>query len=306
MNIGFLCPGQASQKVGMGIDLYQKTDLGKKYFDIANEIMENDIQKIIFEGPEQKLKETKFTQPAIYIVSVIIGKLLINKGIKPNCAAGHSLGEYTALTLANSFDFRTGLELVKIRANGMQEACKNNDGSMAAIIGLKDNEVKNICKSYTGGVVVAANFNSKNQVVISGEKDAIKNVIDIMLESGAIKAVELNVSGAFHSPLMGEAKNILAEKLLSTEINDTDIPVYANVSSKPLMQASKIRLSLIDQLESPVLWHQTITNMIHDGVKLAIEVGPGRVLKTLSRRIDRSLNMASIESHEEIENFEYV
>ena len=177
---------------------------------------------------------------------------------------------------------------------------------MAAIIGLKDSEVKSICKSYTDGVVVAANFNSENQVVISGEKDAIKNVIDIMLESGAIKAVELNVSGAFHSPLMGAAKNILAEKLLSTEINDTDIPVYANVSSKPLVQASKIRLSLIDQLESPVLWHQTITNMIHDGVKLAIEVGPGRVLKTLSRRIDRSLNMASIESHEEIENFEHV
>ena len=306
MKIGFLCPGQASQKVGMGLDLYEKTELGKKYFDIANEIMGLDIQKIIFDGPDERLKETRYTQPAIYIVSVIIGKLLIEKGINPTYAAGHSLGEYSALTLAESFNFKDGLELVKVRALGMQKACENNSGSMAAILGLEDNIVEEICESYKNGVVVAANFNAKGQVVISGEKDAIKNIMVEMLDAGAMKAIELNVSGAFHSPLMSSAKRILAEKLLSAKINNSKFPVYANVSSNPISKDSEIRKSLIDQLESPVKWHQIISNMIYDGVKLAIEVGPGRVLKGLSKRIDRSLNMTSIESHEEIINYQYV
>ena len=306
MKIGFLCPGQASQKVGMGLDLYEKTELGKKYFDIANEIMGLDIQKIIFDGPDERLKETRYTQPAIYIVSVIIGELLIEKGINPTYAAGHSLGEYSALTLAESFNFKEGLELVKIRALEMQKACENNSGSMAAILGLEDNIVEEICESYKNGIVVAANFNAKGQVVISGEKDAIKNIMVEMLDAGAMKAIELNVSGAFHSPLMSSAKKILAEKLLSAKINNSKFPVYANVSSKPISKDSEIRESLIDQLESPVQWHQIISNMIYDGVKLAIEVGPGRVLKGLSKRIDRSLNMTSIESHEEIINYQYV
>ena len=306
MKIGFLCPGQASQKVGMGLDLYEKTELGKKYFDIANEIMGLDIQKIIFDGPAESLKETQYTQPAIYIVSVIIGELLIERGINPSYAAGHSLGEYSALTLAESFNFKEGLELVKIRALEMQKACENNSGSMAAILGLEDNIVEEICESYKNGIVVAANFNAKGQVVISGEKDAIKNIMVEMLDAGAMKAIELNVSGAFHSPLMSSAKKILAEKLLSAKINNSKFPVYANVSSKSISKDSEIRKSLIDQLESPVQWHQIISNMIYDGVKLAIEVGPGRVLKGLSKRIDRSLNMTSIESHEEIINYQYV
>ena len=307
MSVAFLCPGQASQKVGMGFDLYNNTKLGKKYFDIANDIMGLDIQNIIFNGPEEELKQTQYTQPAIYIVSVIVGELLIKKGLKPLCAAGHSLGEYSALALAQSFDFATGLELVKIRAEAMQNACKLNKSTMAAVIGLEDEKVVKICQSHANeGIVVAANFNAQSQVVISGEIRAIKSIIPIMKEAGALKVVELNVSGAFHSPLMSSAKEILSDKLLSTNINDSTFPIYSNVSASPVSSAEEIRNALIQQLESPVLWHQTITQMIKDGVKNAIEVGPGHVLQGLSKRIDRSLNMNGVEYLEEIVNFKHV
>ena len=306
MSLAFLCPGQASQKVGMGLDIYNKTDLGKDFFTQANQIMNEDIQNIIFNGPEEKLKETQYTQPAIYIVSVLIGKLLIENGVKPNCAAGHSLGEYSALTLAESFDFETGLRIVKIRAEEMQKAGNNTKGTMAAVLGLEDNIVSEICKSNNEGIVVAANYNAKGQVVISGEIKSVKNVMKKMLKAGASKTIELKVSGAFHSPLMISAKEKLTQELLSIDIKDSKIPIYTNVSSKPLNKSSDIKQSLIDQLDHPVKWHQSITNMISDGVKTALEVGPGRVLKGLSRRIDRSLDMISVESHEEIVNFQYV
>ena len=306
MSLAFLCPGQASQKVGMGKDIYNSTDLGKEYFSIANEIMGENIQDIIFNGPEEKLKETRFTQPAIYIVSVIIGKLLIEKGVKPSCAAGHSLGEYSALTLAGSFDFVTGLKLVRIRALEMQKAGENTKGTMAAILGLDDNIVSEICNDYNEGVVVAANYNAKGQVVISGEIESVKNTMNKMMNAGASKVIQLNVSGAFHSPLMAEAKDALTQELLSIDIKDSKIPIYANVSSKSINKFSDIRQSLIDQLDQPVKWHQTITNMVANGVKSGIEVGPGRILKGLSKRIDRSLNMISVESHQEIVNFQYV
>tara|TARA_B100000579_G_C22829376_1_gene855018 strand:+ start:1369 stop:2292 length:924 start_codon:yes stop_codon:yes gene_type:complete len=307
MSIAFLCPGQASQRVGMGYDLYNNTDLGKKYFDIANEIMSVDIKDIIFNGPEQQLKQTQFTQPAIYIVSVIIGELLINKGIKPACAAGHSLGEYSALSLGKSFDFETGLELVKIRSEAMQNACALNKGTMAAVIGLEDDKIIKICQSHKNeGIVVAANFNAKAQVVISGESKAIKSIIPLMKEAGALKVIELNVSGAFHSPLMSSAKIVLADKLSSINIKDSSFPIYSNVTALPISSSDEIKNALIDQLDSPVLWHQSITQMINDGSKNAVEVGPGRVLQGLTKRIDRSLNMNGVESHEQIVNFKYV
>ena len=307
MSIAFLCPGQASQKVGMGFDLYNDTELGKKYFNIANDIMNIDIKNIIFNGPEEKLKQTQHTQPAIYIVSVIIGELLINKGIEPMCAAGHSLGEYSALTLAKSFDFATGLELVKIRSEAMQNACKLNKGTMAAVIGLEDDKIIKICESYNSkGIVVAANFNAKAQVVISGELKAIKSIIPLIKEAGALKVIELNVSGAFHSPLMSSAKTILSDKLSSININDSSFPIYNNVSALPISSSNEIKNSLINQLDSPVLWHQSITQMINDGINNAIEVGPGRVLQGLTKRIDRSLNMNGVESLEQVVNFEYV
>ena len=307
MSIAFLCPGQASQKVGMGFDLYNDTELGKKYFNIANDIMNIDIKNIIFNGPEEKLRQTQHTQPAIYIVSVIIGELLINKGIEPMCAAGHSLGEYSALTLAKSFDFATGLELVKIRSEAMQNACKLNKGTMAAVIGLEDDKIIKICESYNSkGIVVAANFNAKAQVVISGELKAIKSIIPLIKEAGALKVIELNVSGAFHSPLMSSAKTILSDKLSSININDSSFPIYNNVSALPISSSNEIKNALINQLDSPVLWHQSITQMINDGINNAIEVGPGRVLQGLTKRIDRSLNMNGVESLEQVVNFEYV
>ena len=306
MGLAFLCPGQASQKVGMGHDIFRKTKMGKQYFEAANDIMGLDIQDIIFNGPEDTLKQTQYTQPAIYIVSVIIGELLKEEGVIPSCAAGHSLGEYSALSLANAFDFITGLELVKVRSKGMQNAGLNNPGVMAAVIGLDDEKVQKICQSYNDGIVVAANYNAKGQVVISGELEAVRSIMSIMKEAGAIKVVELNVSGAFHSPLMNTAKEVLSKKLLSIEIRNSEIPVYANVSASPISSGDDIRQALIDQLEKPVLWHESVTRMIKDGITAAVEIGPGRVLQGLSRRIDRSLNMNGVESLEQIVNFSYV
>ncbi|MDP6034363.1 MAG: ACP S-malonyltransferase [Candidatus Marinimicrobia bacterium] len=306
MGIGFLCPGQASQKVGMGLDLYENSTLGKQFFDTANDIMGVDIQHIIFNGPEEELKQTQFTQPAIYIVSVIIGMLMLENGIQPSCAAGHSLGEYSALTLAKSFDFETGLNLVKVRAEGMQFAGTQNPGTMAAVIGLDDETTQNICNQYSNGIVVAANFNAKGQVVISGDVDAVHAVMPLLKDAGAMKVIELNVSGAFHSPLMTPAKEMLSEMLLSIEIRDSEIPVYANVTASPVSNKDEIRQSLIDQLENPVRWHESITRMIKDGMNHGVEIGPGRVLQGLSRRIDRSFDMSGVESLEQIVNFDYV
>ncbi|MDP7566657.1 MAG: ACP S-malonyltransferase [Candidatus Marinimicrobia bacterium] len=306
MGIGFLCPGQASQKVGMGLDLYENSTLGKQFFDTANDIMGVDIQHIIFNGPEEELKQTQFTQPAIYIVSVIIGMLMLENGIQPSCAAGHSLGEYSALTLAKSFDFETGLNLVKVRAEGMQFAGTQNPGTMAAVIGLDDETTQNICNQYSNGIVVAANFNAKGQVVISGGVDAVHAVMPLLKDAGAMKVIELNVSGAFHSPLMTPAKEMLSEMLLSIEIRDSEIPVYANVTASPVSNKDEIRQSLIDQLENPVRWHESITRMIKDGMNHGVEIGPGRVLQGLSRRIDRSFDMSGVESLEQIVNFNYV
>lgn len=303
MKLAFLCPGQASQKVGMGHDLYINTEIGKKYFDRANEIMGVEIQDIIFNGPEETLRQTRFTQPSIYIVSVILGTLLKNNGVQPTSSAGHSLGEYSALALAGAFDFETGLKLVKVRAESMQKAGETHPGSMAAIIGLKDPEVINICAQYQEGIVVSANFNAPGQVVISGERPAVQAIMNLAKDAGAMKVVELNVSGAFHSPLMSSAREVLAEMLNSIEIQDTQFPVYANVTAEPMSQAGQIRQALIDQLESPVLWHATLTHMIRNGITNAVEVGPGRVLQGLARRIDRSLVLTGVESLEQVEQY---
>lgn len=306
MSFAILCPGQASQKVGMGQDLYQETELGKSYFDAANDILGMDIQDIIFSGPEETLKQTQYTQPAIYIVSVIISELLKQKGVMPTCAAGHSLGEYSALAISGAFDFETGLELVKVRAEGMQNAATIHPGTMAAVIGMDDEKVRELCNTFSDGIVVAANYNAKGQVVISGEMDAVRAIMPQMKNAGALKVVELNIGGAFHSPLMTPAKEALMEKLASIDIQNSKIPVYANVSASPVSSGDEIRQSLIDQLENPVRWHESISQMINDGVTSAVEVGPGRVLQGLTRRIDRSLNMNGVESHEQIVNFKYV
>ncbi len=304
MKTAWLFPGQASQKVGMGKDLFDQTELGKQYFNQANGIMGCDIQSIIFDGPEDTLKQTQFTQPSIYIVSVILGELLKEKGYSPNAVAGHSLGEYSALAVADAFDFETGLSLVKVRAESMARAGEVQQGTMAAIVGLDDETVTNLCENYSGdGVVVAANFNSPGQVVISGSPDAVHAVSESAKESGARMAVELNVSGAFHSPLMTPAREALAEMLNSLEISDVLFPVFTNVDAKPVTKGNDIKDSLIRQLENPVLWTKSILSMKDTGIESFIEVGPGKVLQGLNKRIDRRTPSQGIDSLEQLENF---
>ena len=299
---GWLFPGQASQKVGMGLDLKENSEKARKYFEMSNEIMECDIQSIIFDGPEEKLKRTEYTQPAIYIVSAIMGYLLIDRGLKPDALAGHSLGEYSALAIGEVFDFPTGLKLVKFRSENMAEAGKKEKGSMAAIVGLDDNSVQKVCSSYDGtGTVVAANYNSPGQVVISGSPDAIQWAMSASKKAGARMTVELNVSGAFHSPLMSSARENLAEMVNSLEISDSTFPVYTNVDAKPVTRNKDIKDSLIRQLESPVQWTKTILAMKKNGVQAFYEVGPGKVLQGLNKRIDKKILSKGIGSINQLE-----
>ena len=295
--IGWLFPGQGSQYVGMGLDLKKHSEKAKEYFDISNEIMNCDIQSIIFNGPEELLKKTEYTQPAIYIVSVITGYLLIDKGLRPTALAGHSLGEYSALAIGGAFDFTTGLKLVKSRSENMANAGMEKSGTMAALVGLDDETVINLCKSYEGnGVVVPANFNSPGQVVISGNINAVEWAITSSKDAGARMAVELNVSGAFHSPLMSPARENLAEMINSLEISDTVYPVFTNVDAKPVIKTIDIKSSLIQQLENPVLWAKSILEMKNKGINHFIEVGPGKVLQGLNKRIDRSIKSQGVDS----------
>ena len=302
MKRAFLFPGQASQKVGMGLDLYQETYIGRKYFDIANEIMDIDLKDIIFNGPDEKLKQTKFTQPAIYLVSVILGELLKQNNIKADVVAGHSLGEYSSLAFAGAFPFEIGLELVKLRADSMQNASTIMNGTMAAVIGLERVSIDKVCSNYDG-IVVPANFNAPGQIVISGEVDAVQNVMILLKEAGAKKVIELNVSGAFHSPLMSSAKEALTEKLNSIEINDIEIPVYSNVSAQPVTKSDDIRSNLILQLDNAVLWQDIIINMIKNRISKFIEVGPGKVLQGLTKRIDRNVISAGIETNIDVNSY---
>lgn len=303
--IGWLFPGQGSQYVGMGLDLKENSEKAKEYFDISNEIMNCDIQSIIFNGPEELLKKTEYTQPAIYIVSVITGYLLIDKGLKPTALAGHSLGEYSALAIGGAFDFTAGLKLVKSRSENMANAGMEKSGTMAALVGLDDETVINLCKSYEGnGVVVPANFNSPGQVVISGNINAVEWVIKSSRDAGARMAVELNVSGAFHSPLMSPARENLAEMINSLEISDTVYPVFTNVDAKPVTKAIDIKSSLIQQLENPVLWAKSILEMKNKGINHFIEVGPGKVLQGLNKRIDRSIISQGVDSITKLEQID--
>jgi [acyl-carrier-protein] S-malonyltransferase len=275
----------------MGHDVYEDTEIGQSYFTKADDIMGCELSSIILNGPEDKLKETRFTQPALFTVSVILGKLLIEKGIKPDFGAGHSLGEFSALTIANSFDFETGLKLVKCRANAMYEVGKALQGTMGAVIGLSTEEVQSLCDDATknGFVVSPANFNAPGQVVISGNIDAVQLVMKNAKESGAKMTVGLNVSGAFHSALMKPARHSLADILNSIEIKDADFPIFLNVTALPTQDNAEIKSNLLRQLEHPVLWSQTIENMISSGTTRFLEVGPGKVLTGLNRRINKSV-----------------
>ena len=302
LKIGWIFPGQGSQYIGMGKDLYERSKIARNLCKIADDILGFDIKSVVLDGTDEQLNKTIFTQPAIYVTSIILGKILLSKGIEPFSVAGHSLGEYSALTISNSFSFEKGLELVKVRSESMDIAGKINGGTMAAIVGLDEEKVQVICSSYKGkGIVVIANFNSPNQIVISGSRDAVFETIEKAKNSGAKLAIELKVSGAFHSPLMQPAREALIEIVDSIKFKDPIYPFFNNVDGKILSDGQRIKFSLIEQLEKPVLWTKSILEMKKYGVESFLEVGPGKVLQGLNKRIDRSLISKGVDSLSEIE-----
>lgn len=287
--IAFLYPGQASQYVGMGKDLYDKSSRVKEIFEQANDIMGFDLKSICFEGPEEELTQTRVTQPAIFVHSIIVSELLAEQNINPDMAAGHSLGEYSALAAAKSISFEDGLWIVKKRGELMQHAGEKQPGTMAAIIGLSGEEVVEICKeASSAGIVAAANFNSPSQVAISGSREAIARASELAEQRGAKKVIPLVVSGAFHSPLMESAQQELKAALMEIDIQTAEFPVYANVTAMPVKNSDEIRKLLYKQLTHPVRWVETIENMLSDGGTDFYEVGPGSVLAGLVKRINRN------------------
>ena len=283
MHNAFLFPGQGSQYVGMGEDFYNNSSYAQEIYKIASDILGFNLQEISFNGPEETLKETQYTQPAIFVHSIIVDKFLKEKDIRANAVAGHSLGEFSALVSADVLSFESALEIVKVRSSEMAQAGKNAPGTMAAILGADDDQLKIICKQ--NGVVVPANINAPGQVVISGEIKAIENAIITAKEIGIRRALALNVSGAFHSPLMAPARQPLLDVIDSIEFNNAKIPVYQNVSASPVTNAAAIRDNILNQLENPVLWCDTILNLKQMGITDFYEVGPGKVLKGLNRQI---------------------
>ena len=294
-NIAFIFPGQGSQYVEMGKDFYENFEVARKYFDKANDILDIDLKELCFEGPEDVLTETQNTQPAIFTVSMIAFELLKEKGIKPSIVAGHSLGEYAALCAAGVFDFETGLKLVRKRGELMASAVsEGSKGTMAAIIALDRDKIENICNEVKG-VCELANINSPMQIVISGEEEAVHEAMEKAEEAGAKKIVELNVSSAFHSQLMEPAKNKLKEYIEKVEFNDPEIPVIANSTANFVRNKEEIVSALEKQLTNAVRWVESMELMAENDVNLAFEVGPGRVLKSLMRRIDRSIKTYNIQ-----------
>ena len=289
----YVFPGQGSQFSGMGKDLYDRYKVAKTLFKSANEILGFDITKILFEGTKEDLQQTRVTQPAIYIHSVIMSKVLGDK-FRPDALAGHSLGEYSALTAAGTISFDSGLKLVSQRAEAMQKACDLEDGTMAAILGLEDEKVVEICDQIEG-LVVAANFNCPGQLVISGCTDAIASACEIMKSSGARRALVLTVGGAFHSPLMEPARIELANAIENTDFTSPICPVFQNVVANAVTDPLAIKKNLVDQLTAPVRWTQSVEKMVALGVNHFIEVGPGKVLQGLIKKINTQTKVSSAE-----------
>ena len=280
----YVFPGQGAQFVGMGKDLYEHNILAKNRFEQANEMLGFRITDLMFDGTDEDLKQTKVTQPAIFLHSVILAETL-GEEFQPAMTAGHSLGEFSALVACQALSFEDGLALVSKRAMAMQKACEKTPSTMAAIIGLSDEVVENVCAGITNDVVVCANFNCPGQIVISGTETGIDSACEQLLAAGAKRALKLKVGGAFHSPLMESARAELAEAIQTTTFNMPICPVYQNVTAKPETNPEVIKENLIAQLTSPVRWTQSIQQMIADGTNHFIELGPGNVLQGLIKKI---------------------
>ena len=289
----YVFPGQGAQFSGMGKDLYDSSDIAKEMFEKANDILGFDIMKIMFEGTDEELKQTKVTQPAIFLHSTILAACL-GDSFKPNMMAGHSLGEFSALVASGAMTFEDGLKLVSKRALAMQEACEKEPSTMAAILGLEDEVVEDVCASIDG-VVVAANYNCPGQLVISGAVPAVEEACVKLTEAGARRALVLPVGGAFHSPLMEPAREELAKAIEATEIKAPICPVYQNVVAAGVTDPTEIKKNLVKQLTAPVRWTQTMNQMIADGAQEVVEVGPGKVLQGLFKKVDRSFPTSSAE-----------
>lgn len=287
----YIFPGQGAQFTGMGLDLYEKSSLAQKLFEEANDILGFCITDVMFEGSAEDLKETKVTQPAIFLHSVILAKTL-GDNFRPDMVAGHSLGEFSALVANGALSFEDGLKLVSKRALAMQKACELKPSTMAAVLGLEDAIVEQVCKTIEG-VVVPANYNCPGQLVISGEVDAINRACEAMKAAGAKRALVLPVGGAFHSPLMEPAREELAAAIENTPFSSPKCPIYQNVTANAVINENDIKKNLISQLTAPVRWTQSVQQMIADGATVFTEVGPGNVLQGLVKKINRDAQTAA-------------
>lgn len=287
----YIFPGQGAQFTGMGLDLYEQSPIAKQLFDQANDILGFSITDIMFEGSAEDLKETKVTQPAVFLHSVILAKTLGDQ-FKPDMVAGHSLGEFSALVANGTLSFEDGLKLVSQRALAMQQACELTPSTMAAVLGLEDAVVEEVC-AKTEGIVVAANYNCPGQLVISGELNAINRACEAMLAACAKRALVLPVGGAFHSPLMEPARELLAAAIENTPFHKPNCPIYQNVTANAVINQDDIKTNLISQLTAPVRWTQSVQQMIADGATLFTEVGPGKVLQGLVKKINRDAQTAA-------------
>ena len=288
----YVFPGQGAQFVEMGKDLYDKFPKAKDMFKKANDILGFSITDIMFEGTAEDLKQTKVTQPAIFLHSVILAKML-GDTFKPDMVAGHSLGEFSALVANNTIQFEDGLRLVAARANAMQAACEENPGTMAAVLGLDNEIIESVCASIKDEIVIAANYNCNGQVVVSGSLKGVEKACELLKEAGAKRALPLQVGGAFHSPLMEPARVKLAEAIQNTKFSQGICPIYQNVTGQAVTSPDIIKANLISQLTAPVRWTQTMGNMIANGLTEVVEVGPGTVLQGLFKKAGTELQLSS-------------